>query len=65
MFDISFRKTCLKKLTIYNQNITNHSANEGEAWAKGYPDSKKSLDLKTYNSDFNWFQLGLKTTSLK
>ncbi len=47
-------KTCIKELKIYNHEITTLSSNEGEAWAKSYPDSKKSMNFKTYNSDFNW-----------
>ena len=47
-------KTCFNKLKIYNHEITTLASNEGEAWAKGYPDSKNSIDFKTYNSEFNW-----------
>ena len=30
------------------------ASQEAEAWAKGYPDSKKKLNFEEYNSNFNW-----------
>lgn len=48
------KETCLKKLYYYNEKITIRASSEAEAWAKGYPDSKKKMSFIEYNSNFNW-----------
>tara|TARA_B100000900_G_scaffold412527_1_gene434516 strand:+ start:150 stop:1844 length:1695 start_codon:yes stop_codon:yes gene_type:complete len=50
------KETCLKNLYYYNENITILASSEAEAWAKGYPDSKKKMSFLEYNSNFNWIK---------
>ena len=52
------KNTCIKSLNYYNENVVNLASNEGEAWAKGFPDQKENskLTLKEYNANFNWLE---------
>ena len=52
------KNTCIKSLNYYNENVLNLASNEGEAWAKGFPDQKENskLTLEQYNANFNWLE---------
>ena len=52
------KNTCIKSLNYYNENVVNLASNEGEAWAKGFPDQKENskLTLEQYNANFNWLE---------
>jgi hypothetical protein len=54
------KQTCFSKLTHYNYDITNVASKEGEAWAKGYPNSKIKNSFDEYSSNFNWVETWLK-----
>ena len=52
------KNTCIKSLNYYNENVVNLASNEGEAWAKGFPDQvgNNKLTYKEYNANFNWLE---------
>ena len=46
--------SCIQSLKYFDKENTLRSSQETEAWAKGFPDSKKKFSLKDYNKNFNW-----------
>ena len=48
------KETCFNQLEFTNKKVVHVASQEAEAWAKGYPDSKKKLNFEEYNSNFNW-----------